>query len=851
MQGLTNHWFHVSTGNDMSQKDSLLSLLVAVGETSTMVLLGFLLKKGGLASSQTKSELGGFATTIALPAQVVKVLATIAAEDVALGFFGGVVTAKLLVAALAFVCTYVLDRSTQSLGRSAVFAMFSTQSNDYALGLPIASAVFGKTQPTFPLQLYLLAPVQLAVITSACLMALESQYERERARSHSTHDGHCRRHLDAPTTTADDAGQSMAEVSGNAALEALSSSYEAVADCTDNGSDGVEAGPSSPFEAADDELDDPKDTGGQLPRENSTASRRSSGGVAVYSTAIMQLLMNPIVLASLVAVVIRLVFWNGVPDAVLKLLVTLGNAYPATVLLSLGMSIADLERNVLQGVKAVQAFLLVATKLLVVSVIASSMAWLISNNESESEYAFLYGTFPTAPAVPVFAQQYGVDEEVIALATVVCLAISVPLIATTGLVLLLRSSTGAAYVSAISLVCITVGCVSLVADAVSVALGVARRNMLHARSQFAAHRLPLSLAIYQALHVLSGFLYTHVTPNSLEDADGATHRGERVTGLVRNCFLLHLGLELQFLLWSCLIVGLCIFYGLEHCQRCTGLLAHIGTLALSATLTCLVAVVSQSTESEPLWPFYPLGLPEIVVSSCTRGLCSIFVVVCLLEKRSVALSRKHTIPDSMQSLMHASDDVYNIQHDMNEDHRYALCEEEREAMHEADRSSSPVASNLHLPAIDASGEGILRSEHWQSASQAVLNSEGFLRHGDWERIEYAQGAQPGKVVRRLMEMELWLCVYALYSIFNAVTAILSETLYLLGSAHTTYHLAVELLHHFMLNLHGIVVLFLLGRGASAGFRVRKRIAHISMLLSRRIGSRARRVVRAASQPDLL
>jgi len=814
--------------------ESLLPLLGAVGRTSALVLLGFALKKGGLASSSTKQELGSFATTIALPAQVVKVLATITASDIAWGFFSGVVLTKLAVSSLAFACTHVLDRSPKSLSRSAIFAMFSTQSNDYALGLPIASAVFGNSQPHFPLQLYLLAPIQLAIITSGCLMVLECRHERDRSAFNHSPSGSSSALLHQRSNTPDTTNSAYAGHDGNEQEEN---------DDDEIGANGISVGPTSAAHPTSSDL-----VGGDAPRPETrerrfasgnvrSSQRRSSGNPAMYTTALMQLVVNPIVLSSFGAVALRLVFWNGIPDSVMQLLLTVGNAYPATVLLSLGMSIADLQRNVLQGVKAVQALLLVGTKVLAVAVLASGFSWLISGNETQSEFAFLYGTFPTAPAVPVFAQQYSVDEEVIAVATVVCLAISVPLIATTGLVLLLQSSSGSAYVTAISLVSFSVGGLSLLADFLSAILGFIRRNAMHARSQLAGHRLPLALATYQALNVLAGFLHTYVSCGSPQFREG-----DIKSPLIRNCFLLDFALELQFVLWSTVIVGLCIFNGLEHSKRCVGIRAHLMTLSASITLAVVTALLSWYFQSEPVWPWYPFGLPEIIISSSSRGLCGIFVIICLLEKHSVALNRSHSIPDIMQSLLQDGNSVPD--QDSGEDDVGVDPQSPHGSRWDVDDEEKPENG-------EESGRHLV---HASSTSHALLLSEGFLRHGDWEQLQTSGGPdrqEPGEVLRRLMQMELWLCVYALYSVFNALTSILSETLYLLGSAHTTYHLAVELLHHFMLNLHGVIIFALLGRGACAGMRGRRRMAELSENISHRLGSRARRIVRAVSQPGLL
>jgi predicted permease len=94
-----------------------------------------------LASSKSSllviSELVG---KLALPALLFQNLATLNLGAIDWRFMSGILIAKLSVFILTVILTLILSR--MNVGKAGLFGIFTTQSNDFALGLPIGKSAF-------------------------------------------------------------------------------------------------------------------------------------------------------------------------------------------------------------------------------------------------------------------------------------------------------------------------------------------------------------------------------------------------------------------------------------------------------------------------------------------------------------------------------------------------------------------------------------------------------------------------------------------------------------------------------------------------------------------------------------
>ena len=79
---------------------------------------------------------------------------------------------------LSLLVTYFIGRRP---GRAGLFAIFSTQSNDFALGNPILQAIYSLSHPDFQSYLYLLAPISLVILNPIGFVFMEIGKQQEQA----------------------------------------------------------------------------------------------------------------------------------------------------------------------------------------------------------------------------------------------------------------------------------------------------------------------------------------------------------------------------------------------------------------------------------------------------------------------------------------------------------------------------------------------------------------------------------------------------------------------------------------------------------------------------------------------
>ena len=83
-------------------------------------------------------------------------------NSVNLTFIFAVFLSKSIIFFGVMIITYIVGKRAAS--RAGLYAIFATQSNDFALGSPIVDAVYGKTHPNYVGYLYLMAPISLVIL---------------------------------------------------------------------------------------------------------------------------------------------------------------------------------------------------------------------------------------------------------------------------------------------------------------------------------------------------------------------------------------------------------------------------------------------------------------------------------------------------------------------------------------------------------------------------------------------------------------------------------------------------------------------------------------------------------------
>ncbi|XP_054159660.1 integral membrane protein GPR155-like [Oppia nitens] len=164
-----------------------MSILIGVSDLASVLLQCFILILMGYMSCRleltavSESGLSSFVTYFALPALIFKSLSTSDLSDINWYFVISILISKTVIFVLVVIITAVLTKPL-NLTKSGLFGIFSTQSNDFALGYPLLTSLYGKTHPQFAGYLYVLAPIQLVFLNPLGLIIIEIDKQLRRQR---------------------------------------------------------------------------------------------------------------------------------------------------------------------------------------------------------------------------------------------------------------------------------------------------------------------------------------------------------------------------------------------------------------------------------------------------------------------------------------------------------------------------------------------------------------------------------------------------------------------------------------------------------------------------------------------
>ena len=515
---------------------SLDNLYPALVQCFGIILLGFIAGKFNFISDIEARGLGTFVGTFSLPALIFISLCQLDFTSVNWVFLGAITLAKSTVFFLVLLVGLFVHRPADP-SRSALYAIFCTQSNDFALGFPVLNAIYGPNFPEYPMYLYLLAPVSLALLNPIGFVLME------------------------------------------------------------------------------------------IGKTQATPGRQSN--VKIAKKVVTGILKNPLLTMTILGIFGNLLFHGSMPNIIHDFMATLGSAFSSSALFLLGL------RMVSQGSQKTEAkvslltpFILIVMKSLVLPILAREAvsqfeAGTTANETLDlSNYAFLYGTIPTAPSVFVYATNYGVVPDTIAKTITASTFIAAPLMFVTAKLLTLMNMNPGDYIVQLDTFLLDVSIVGLVA-----ACWVVLVLAVNGRSRSLPHCLTLTLAICQGTACLGALLW------SVLDC----RHGWR--------------LYLQFILFSFGVFGSRISTAvlavtmllLATKSPCTVVKYRPWLFSvafgLPATLVlALVTVVALETEEhgEKTDPYFQYGTTQAVVALVVILLCLLCTLLCLI------LAQRHT-----------------------------------------------------------------------------------------------------------------------------------------------------------------------------------------------------------------
>uniref|UniRef100_A0A8C8A0E4 G protein-coupled receptor 155a n=1 Tax=Oryzias sinensis TaxID=183150 RepID=A0A8C8A0E4_9TELE len=153
----------------------------------------------------------------------------------------------------------------------------------------------------------------------------------------------------------------------------------------------------------------------------------------ILGLVVLQVLKNPIVFMVVIGIIAHFVLHQTIPPFMAEFVDGLANSFGGAALFYLGLTMVGQLRKLTRST-VVTLILLTTAKLLLMPLICKDMVDLLDNNSTDaanqsslSDFAFLYGVFPTAPSVAIYAVYYNAELQVVTSGMVISTFLSAPI----------------------------------------------------------------------------------------------------------------------------------------------------------------------------------------------------------------------------------------------------------------------------------------------------------------------------------------------------------------------------------------------------------------------------------------
>uniref|UniRef100_A0A8B9BBR6 G protein-coupled receptor 155 n=1 Tax=Anser brachyrhynchus TaxID=132585 RepID=A0A8B9BBR6_9AVES len=199
-------------------------------------------------------------------------------------------------------------------------------------------------------------------------------------------------------------------------------------------------------------------------RDNRTVSQSK---LKIVGLALLRVLQNPIVFMVFIGIVSNFILGQKIPEYLENFIDGLGSSFSGSALFYLGLTMVGQTKKLTKGM-FVALILLITAKLLMMPFLCREMVELLDksdsvvNHTSLSNYAFLYGVFPAAPGVAIFAAQFNMEVGIITSGMVISTFVSAPIMYVSAWLLTIPSMDPNPLASALQNVSFDISIVSLV-----------------------------------------------------------------------------------------------------------------------------------------------------------------------------------------------------------------------------------------------------------------------------------------------------------------------------------------------------------------------------------------------------
>jgi len=161
------------------------NLYPALVQCFGIILLGYIAGKFSFINDVESKGLSTFVGTFSLPALIFVSLCQLDFSSVNWLFLAAIFIAKSTVFFSVLLVSIFMHRPFDP-SKAGLYAIFCTQSNDFALGYPVLQAIYGTSHPKYPMYLYLIAPVSLVILNPIGFVFMEIGKNRSEVASDST-----------------------------------------------------------------------------------------------------------------------------------------------------------------------------------------------------------------------------------------------------------------------------------------------------------------------------------------------------------------------------------------------------------------------------------------------------------------------------------------------------------------------------------------------------------------------------------------------------------------------------------------------------------------------------------------
>ncbi|XP_014779398.1 integral membrane protein GPR155 isoform X1 [Octopus bimaculoides] len=155
---------------------SINNLYPAIVQCFAVIFAGYWAGWTKIITFKTGKSIGIFVWNFCLPAMVMQGMWELHWEEVNYKFILCVLVSKLIIFTLVILVTFITYRPI-NFGYAGIFGIFTTCSNDFALGYPILKALYGDNS-IYLKYIYLFAPISLALINPICFIMMEIHKNR-------------------------------------------------------------------------------------------------------------------------------------------------------------------------------------------------------------------------------------------------------------------------------------------------------------------------------------------------------------------------------------------------------------------------------------------------------------------------------------------------------------------------------------------------------------------------------------------------------------------------------------------------------------------------------------------------